>query len=46
MFLPLALGEDFAAFRGRGFCSPNDRRLGAAVGSFRLVKRGGTAVPD
>jgi len=29
--LPLAPGWDFASLRGRGFCSPNDRRRGGAV---------------
>jgi len=38
-------GVGLCWFRGRGFCSPNDRRLGEAVGSSRLARRGCTAVP-
>jgi hypothetical protein len=43
--LPLALALDCAGFAGGAFLAPNDRRLGEAVGSFRVVERGGTAVP-
>jgi hypothetical protein len=32
-------------FAGGAFLAPNDRRFGEAVGSFRVVERGGTAVP-
>jgi hypothetical protein len=38
-------GDDCAAFRGRGFCSPNDRRLGVAVRAFRPARRGRAVVP-
>jgi len=33
-------------FAGGVFAAPNDRARWQAVGSWRLVERGGTAVPD
>ena len=45
VLLPLALRGGLCWFRGRGFCSPNDRRLGAAVGSSDPARRAGGAVP-
>ena len=45
LFLPLAPWLGLASFRGRGFCSPNDRRPGRGRGLWRLVRRGGAAVP-
>jgi hypothetical protein len=46
VLLPLALaGRTVLRFAGGAFAAPNDRRLGEAVGSSRLARRGCTAVP-
>ena len=46
VFLPLALALDCAGFAGGAFACLERPPPWQAVGSARLVKRGGTAVPD